>query len=58
VGRVVRGGSGVVFGSGNGDILIGGTTAYDLDQNGEPRAHHGRMDADRPELQRPGQSHP
>jgi hypothetical protein len=27
-----------VYGSGNGDILIGGTTAYDLDQNGELEA--------------------
>jgi hypothetical protein len=32
---ITGGGSGTVFGSGNGDILIGGTTAYDLDQNGE-----------------------
>jgi hypothetical protein len=32
---ITGGGTAAVFGSGNGDILIGGTTAYDLDQNGE-----------------------
>jgi hypothetical protein len=32
---ITGGGTGTVFGSGNGDILIGATTAYDLDQNGE-----------------------
>ena len=35
---ITGGGSGVVYGSGNGDILIGGATAYDLDHNGELQA--------------------
>jgi hypothetical protein len=32
------GGTGTLYGSGNGDILIGGTTAYDLDRHGELQA--------------------